>query len=272
MFFPPHIAAPTHASYELVVCGETEFGPEQIIRYWRDLFEKGIRATEVLCIGFGGGDVSLEEYYIALALGATVGIVPLKESDSARFLAKDPIWFGIANLCALPIDTATIRALVAPSRSIYDEGVLEKMAKFFHVNYVKGNTGELPDKLKPWGKLKDTYRLANIEQARYAVQILEACGFSTRPVADPANPVIFNKFTDDEIERMAELEHGRWNAERLRDGWRPGPRDDVRKTHNCIVSWAELPDGPDGIKRYDRDSVRRFPEILAMAGMEIYRK
>jgi hypothetical protein len=226
----------------------------------------------VLCIGFGGGDVSLEEYYIALALGATVGIVPFKESDSAGLLAKDPIWFGTGNLCVLPIDTATIRALVVPSRSTYDEGVLEKMAKSFHVNYVKGNAGKLPDTLKPWDKLKDTYRLANIEQAHYAVQILEACGFSLRPAADPANPVIFNNFTDDEIERMAQLEHGRWNAERLRDGWRRGPRDDARKIHNCIVSWGELSDGPDGVKRFDRESVCQFPEILAMAGIEIYRK
>jgi hypothetical protein len=264
--------APTHASYELVVCGEDEFGPEQIIHYWRDLFEKGIGATEVLCIGFGGGDVSLEEYYIALALGATVGIVPLKESDTAGLLAKDPIWFGIGNLFALPTDTATIRALVVPSRSNYDEGVLKKMAQSFHENYVIGNTGKLPDNLKPWEKLNETYRRANIEQARYAVEILEASGFSIWSVADPENPVIFNKFTDDEIERMAELEHGRWNAERLRDGWRPGPRNDARKTHDCIISWQELPDGAGGVKRFDRDSVRKFPEILAKAGLEIYRK
>ena len=264
--------APKHASYELVVCGEDEFGPEQIIHYWRDLFEKGIRASEALCLGFGGGNVSLEEYYIALALGATVGIVPLKESDTAGLLAKDPIWFGIGNLFALPIDTATIRAIVVPSRSNYDEGVLKKMAESFHENYVLGNTGKLPDNLKPWEKLNETYRRANLEQAQYAVEILEARGFSIQLAADPANPVIFNKFTDDEIERMAELEHGRWNAERLRDGWRPGPRDDAGKTHNCIVSWQELSDGPDGVKRYDRDSVRKFPEILAKAGLEIYRK
>jgi hypothetical protein len=69
---------------------------------------------------------------------------------------------------------------------------------------------------------------------------------------------------------MAELEHGRWNAERLRDGWRYGKkRDDSRKIHNYLVPWAEL---PDDIKVYDRGAVRAFPEILAKAGLEVRRR
>jgi hypothetical protein len=68
---------------------------------------------------------------------------------------------------------------------------------------------------------------------------------------------------------MAELEHGRWNVERLRDGWRYGKqRDDSRKTHDCLVSWQEL---SDDIKRYDRNAVRAFPETLAKAGLEVRR-
>ena len=263
--------APRHGSYEFKVCGESDFGPNQIIGYWHDLFEQKIDAREVLCLGFGGGFVSLEEYYIALALGATVAIVPLKEGDMADLLSKDQVWSGTNNLFALPIDPATVRAFIVPSVKKYEEDIQVKMAQSFHTNYVKGNTGKLPDNLKPWDKLNETYRRANIDQAQYAVQILEACGFSVRPVADPANTVIFSQFTDKEIECMAELEHGRWNAERLHDGWRTGQRDDVKKTHNCIVSWKKLSDGPDGVKKYDRESVLRFPEVLAMAGLEIYR-
>jgi hypothetical protein len=81
---------------------------------------------------------------------------------------------------------------------------------------------------------------------------------------------VFAGFTDNEVERMAELEHGRWNVERLRDGWRYGKqRDDAGKIHDCLVSWQEL---PDDIKRYDRDAVRAFPEILAKAGLELRRR
>ena len=73
---------------------------------------------------------------------------------------------------------------------------------------------------------------------------------------------------------MAAMEHGRWNIERLRDGWRPGkPRDDAKKIHDCLVPWAELSDDPEtGVKKYDRQAVLKFPEILAQAGLEVFRR
>ena len=85
-------------------------------------------------------------------------------------------------------------------------------------------------------------------------------------------PAIFTAFTDAEIERMAEMEHGRWTIERLRDGWRPGPRDEARKLHNCLVPWSALSNDPNGVKRHDREGVRAFPAILATAGLEVFRK
>ncbi len=42
------------------------------------------------------------------------------------------------------------------------------------------------------------------------------------------------------IDRLAEVEHRRWMAERLLDGWRPGPRDDGRRLHDKIVTWDRL--------------------------------
>jgi hypothetical protein len=149
------------------------------------------------------------------------------------------------------------------------------MGMAFHEEYVKNSTNRFPDNMKPWKSLKDTFKIANLEQAKYSVQILEACGFKVRAAADPKNPAIFSVFTEGpggEVEHMAELEHGRWNVERLRNGWRYGkPRDDAKKLHDCLVPWADLPDGDDGFKKYDRDAVRKFPAILAKAGLEIFR-
>ena len=100
------------------------------------------------------------------------------------------------------------------------------------------------------------------------MEILEAAGFEVRQ-AD-GDPLIFTGFDEEkDIEPMAELEHGRWNIERLRDSWRYSKtRDDSRKIHDCLVAWEDL---PEDIKRYDRDAVRAFPEILARAGLEISR-
>jgi hypothetical protein len=67
-------------------------------------------------------------------------------------------------------------------------------------------------------------------------RVLEKACQVSFPEAD-GPPAILSDFTGDEVKRMAEWEHGRWNIERLRDGWRFGrTRDDIR--------------------RYDRDAVR----------------
>ena len=258
---------------ELIVQGET-FSPEQILRCWQDLLVAGVSPTSVRLLGYGGGRIAACEYRIALALGASVGLV-VTSGGSVDAMLKDLAWQAVPNLDLLPLpaDAGTVRAFVHPTQADFPAATLEGMAQAFHENYVAGSAGQIPRNMWPWAKLDQTYKTANLEQAGYATQILTACGFDVRPVADPAKPVIFDDFTSAEIEHMSELEHGRWNVERLRNGWRFGPRkDEKQQRHPCLVPWAQLSDGENGVKRYDRDSVRKFPEILAKAGLEVIRK
>ncbi len=67
---------------------------------------------------------------------------------------------------------------------------------------------------------------------------------------------------------MAAMEHGRWNIERTRAGWKLGPRDPDAKVTPYLVAWEEV---PEKIKGYDRDAVNEFPVVLANAGFEIFR-
>jgi len=257
-----------------VKCGEHSFTPEQILKNWRDILDSGASPADVRVLGFGGGPLSAVEYRIALGFGAWVGLVD-GSGGAVDALQNDRLWSGVPNLLALPRDPTSVRALVQPPqvRPEFTEAVIEKMGQAFHEEYVNTSTNRLPDNMKPWKKLPDTFKTANLEQAKYSVQILEACGFEVKPAADPKKPAVFAGFTDAEVERMAQLEHGRWNIERLRNGWRFGkPRADARKIHDCLVPWDVLPDGEDGVKKYDRSSVRKFPEILAQAGLEIVRK
>ena len=77
-------------------------------------------------------------------------------------------------------------------------------------------------------------------------------------------------FTDAEVELLGEMEHGRWNAERLSFGWRLGPHKDVeRKISPYLVSWSEL---PEEIRKWDRETVLRIPAYLAEIGLEIRRE
>ena len=261
-----------HDGYDEHDCIGDDFEPEQILRIWADILAAGIPPSEVLELGFGGGPLSALEYRIALSLGAEVGLVS-NTGGEAETLPSDPIWAGLPNLLPVVDDPMTVRAFVAPNGVEFDPGVLDKMAAEFHTRYVAGNTKELPDKLRPWQELSDTYKRANREEAAYAVRILEAAGFAVCAANKPLDPdkVTF-AFTEKEIEQMAEMEHGRWNMERQRDGWRYAKeRDNEKKLHPCLVSWEKLPDGPDGVKKYDRNAVRAFPSILAKAGLEICR-
>ncbi len=260
--------APEDERYDrLVKCAEQGFSAEQILRNWADILDAGIRPEEVRLLGFGGGELSAAEYCIALGLGACVGLVA-GSGGAAAGLIEDDLWAGSGNLLPIPCDPASARALAHPPRARreFDDAKIEQMGIAFHEEYVRNSTSRLPDNMKPWKKLKDTFKTASIEQARYSVQILEACGFKVGSAPNPDKDAV--TFTDEEVKRMAELEHGRWNVERLREGWRYAEvRDDAKKLHNCLLPWTDH--RLDDVRHYDEDSVRKFPEILAQAGLEI---
>ncbi len=254
---------------QIVVSGAEHFSPAQILHGWRDILAVGVPPAKVLLLGWGGGSIAAFEYRLALALGATVGVVS-GSGGAADALLRDPLWVTLPNLFPLPADAKTLRAFVLPDGNSYDPPVLDTMALEFHARYCSDNSHKIkPDTLKPWKDLPETYQTANREQAAYAICILEAAGFGVQKAK--GKPVVFADFTSDEVERMAELEHGRWNIERLRDGWRPGVRDDAKKTHDCLVAWSDHKVLTEEIKDYDRKAVRAYPEILAKAGLEIFR-
>lgn len=258
---------------KIIVSGADKFSPAQVLQGWQDVLAAGIKPKDVLLLGFGGGKLAALEYRLALALGATVGVVS-GTGGAVEELLKDSLWAAIPELPLFPLppDAKTLRAFVVPDGCKFDPGVLDEMAQEFHARYRADNLRKIkPDNLKLWKDLPPTYQNANREQAAYAIRILEAGGFGVREAK--GEPAIFSGFTDKEIELMAELEHGRWNIERLHDGWRYGrTKDEDRKLNPCLVGWQDLPDGENGVKKYDRNAVCAFPEILAKAGLEVFRK
>lgn len=265
--------APADRRYDRqIISGEDHFTPAQVIHCWEKLLNDGVAPSEVRLLGIGGGPIAAFEYRLALALGALVGVVE-SSGGTADVLLQDLVWAALPNLLPLPDDPDTLRAFAHPAAALpFSDDVLDEMAKAFHANYVAGNQNKLPPNMRPWPKLDETYRIANREQARYVVKILESCGFQVRPAADAANPKVFSDFTPEDIERLAEMEHGRWNVERLRQGWRRGDRDDSKKRHNCLVPWLNEAVLTDEIKGYDRQAVKLFPGLLAKVGLEVTRK
>ena len=119
-----------------------------------------------------------------------------------------------------------------------------------------------------WDKLPDYLKESNRQQADHIFDKLHRIGSTAYKVTN--RDITQMKFTEDEIEVMAEMEHTRWTIERLRDGWRWSKKRDIRKKSSpYLLSWSEL---PADMKEWDRQTVRKIPEYLAKVGLEVRRQ
>jgi RyR domain len=98
---------------------------------------------------------------------------------------------------------------------------------------------------------------------------LQAIGCAVAPRTGPGERFELSPY---EVERLAELEHARWRAEREAGGWRYGAtRNNRRKRHPDLVDWPAL---AETSKDLDRDAVRNlydFAEALDDQGLQIIR-
>ena len=145
----------------------------------------------------------------------------------------------------------------------------EKIAKVIHEIYRTEQLSERQSKdpsLAEWPNLVEGLKESNRQQADHIFKKLPRIGCATRFVKD--REVALMTFTDAEVELLAEMEHARWNVERLQDGWKLGEKDVTKKISPCLVSWSEL---PDNVKEWDRKTVKKIPEFLAQVNIEVYR-
>lgn len=247
--------------------GFTPMGPLQA---WTDIVAAGIDPARVRLVGINGGRISAAEYRIALALGATVALV----TDSGREAAKlvpDTRWGGSERLIDMPADAASVRAYVGGTCVPVPEDLQEAIAREMHEVYRRDKERELrPDEpaLAEWDELIPEFRRSSLQHAGDIFAKLALIGLEAVPVSGtkPKLHVIPEK----QVEALAEIEHGRWNVERLLEGWRYGPVKDVkRRVSPYLVPWSEL---SDSIREYDRAFIRAIPETLARQGYEVRKR
>jgi hypothetical protein len=115
---------------------------------------------------------------------------------------------------------------------------------------------------------------------------LASVGYLMIPARSNEPP--FN-FPGADLETLAEMEHERWTKEKIRTGYRWGPKTDPKKKlHKDLLPWRKLTTAekaarytpleaaaldrgvlPEKEKEKDRDLVRGIPRILARAGFTI---
>jgi len=247
--------------------GKSQFSPAELLQNWADLLATGIQPSQVRLLGFNGGPLSAVEFRLALALGAKVGVVA-GTGRAADELIKDETWADSAGLLVLPPDPATVYAFTHGNPvSLFTQSRRERLGRRVHENYVEGNTGTSDPSMLPWRKLDPGLCESNCQQIDYATQILACVGFAVKPAGrgKTGKP----SFTKSEVEIMAQMEHGRWNAERLVAGWKYGrPKDVARKINPNLVPWAEV---PKDVREFDYLAVRGWPEIFESARLRIVR-
>ena len=150
-------------------------------------------------------------------------------------------------------------------------GTNELLARAKHEEYVAHELAKGvapgPPSVVAWDELSDHLKEANRRFADGIGAKLQAAGCALVPA--PLTGTDGAGFADADIEQLARLEHDRWMNDKLRDGWRYGPkRDDAARIHPLLVPWEELPE----IERdKDRDPMRELPQMLARVGLEIQR-
>ncbi|MFH1197771.1 MAG: hypothetical protein V1720_18870 [bacterium] len=257
-------------TYKTVITDRENFSPWEPIRMWCDMILSGVKPEDITVLGIDGGKIAAIEYRIALAFGAKLGIV--KESGrAANELLKDMDWRDHSHLLPLPNEAESIWAFANYTRkdTTFSSEQLEEMAKVIHNNYVQGQPQkvELAENIKPWDELRSDFKNSNINQAQFMSEVLYLNGFGIRKIVDDGKAV--REFRKDELLKMSKMEHGRFVAERLLQGWQYGPvKDTVNKISPYLVAWDEV---PAHIQQYDVDNIIHYPDLLKTAGLEIYR-
>lgn len=69
------------------------------------------------------------------------------------------------------------------------------------------------------------------------------------------------------VDEMAKNVHEVWALNRINEGWTYGPkRDDVKKTHPCLVPYEDLPENE---KLYDKATSQETLKFILKSGFSI---
>ncbi len=248
-----------------------DFTPLDPFQGWTDILAAGLNPGGIKVLSYCGGLISQAEHQMALALGAWVGVVENPTLPVAR-QAMDPDWADHPHLLRLPMDAMTLRAFLLADEIPCEKKRFEAAARMAHEEYVKSATPREPS-MVAWEELREDLKVSNFHQIAYAENILRSAGLGLRENSDPDAPLLNMEEILGEagIQRLAEMEHGRWNVERLMRGWRPGGKDVIKKLSPYLVPWNDEQNLPQHIKQYDLDAVKRLPEKFRKAGLEIFR-
>ena len=151
-----------------------------------------------------------------------------------------------------------------------EEELIDQAARLIHEDYVRHRelAGQTGSAIMPFEELPEDKRQSNRDAAADIPRKLKVIGHGLRrvPSGKAARPP---DISDEEVEKLAKLEHERWCRDQRLQGYRYGEKKDlVKKTHNLLVPFDKL---SDDIKQYDFEAISAIPVVLQKLGFEVYR-
>lgn len=153
----------------------------------------------------------------------------------------------------------------------------EHLASAIHRVYLPKSEKASPSS-KSFELLDEETKADNFAVAIRIPVILELIGLYVVPAYAPEKAAPDEgvaQVLDKHMELLAEEEHNRWMMLKLENGWRVSTESEKSlslvekksaKIHDCLIPYDKLP-GKD--KDKDRNSVKKFPEIVALAKFKI---
>lgn len=221
----------------------------------------GVCAT-VVSTGADAQNIQLALGLLRTANGRGVWLAPIYMKEVTRSEFSSQFADGDRTPDVLDAYIQAFGAVEAvATRALIVNGVLDQGAAIAHRLYEKNmmrrdvDMRELEAVKRGWDDVAETYRNANRAVSDAALVKLWDAGW--RPATargGEVHPVI----APDMLDRLSEIEHARWMAERLLSGWRPGERNNRLMTHDNIKPWAEL---DDELRSRDTDQVRAAAKV-----------
>ncbi|HEX2299596.1 MAG TPA: RyR domain-containing protein, partial [Pseudonocardiaceae bacterium] len=212
------------------------------------------------------GDPSLwPQVQLLRTLGARIGWLPLAPAGAPIPDPERQLLGGTAGVVELPVDRATVRAFLRPSRWTGGAADRDAVAAALHQAYLRRHGAHKQPgdpALRPFAQLPPALQDSNRAVVDDIPAKLAAAGLRLCALAAATWPATWPD--EDTLNLLAELEHGRWNAERLLAGWEAGVRDTGRFLSPHLKPWTDL---DEQAKDWDRDIVRDLPVALEQAGL-----
>ncbi|MDR0575220.1 MAG: AAA family ATPase [Tannerella sp.] len=175
----------------------------------------------------------------------------------------EPVSLPFYSQLSLHVDADAFIRLVL--REVILNGYQEKLAIAIHEDFCRKNPTS--DNNIPWEELPEDIKDSNRDQARCFGRYLDITDYDYDSGDTPFLSV--EKFSEDEILKIAKLAHEIWIKSKIDAGWTYGDRKDaVKRTHPLLVDWDDLPETE---KQKDKDIAENIIPMMRSVGLRIYK-